>query len=78
MTRLSQEKRLSQAHCIAGGQEVDNVVVELCHMIAYVQLGVFVSGAGIFLSHMHPQHGAHNPHNKSRSKEKEHDVNILT
>lgn len=57
-------------HCAAGGQEVDNVVVKLCHMIAYVQLGVFVSGAGIFLSHMHPQHRAHNPHNKSRSKEK--------
>lgn len=67
-------------HCAAGGQEVDNVVVKLCHIIAYVQLGVFVSGAGIFLSHMHPQHRAHNPHNKSRSKEKtnKHDVSILT
>lgn len=46
---------MQDTHSIAGGQEVDYVVIKLCHMIAYVQLGVFVSGARIFLSHVHPQ-----------------------
>lgn len=30
-------------------------MVELCHMVAHVQLGVLVSGARVFLPHMHPQ-----------------------
>lgn len=45
----------SNTHGIADGQKVDYVVVELCHMIAHVKLCVFVSGARVFLSHMHPQ-----------------------
>lgn len=64
---------MQDTHSIAGGQEVDYVVIKLCHMIAYVQLGVFVSGARIFLSHVHPQDWTHHPHNKSngrREKEK--------
>ena len=40
---------------MAGGQKVDYVVVELCHMVAHVQLGVFVPGARVLRSHVHPQ-----------------------
>lgn len=56
---------------MAGGQKVDYVVVKLCHVIAYVQLGVLVSGPRVFLSHVHPQDRAHNPDNKSEKTEKE-------
>lgn len=57
-------------HSIAGGQKVDYVVVELCHMVAHVHLGVFISGPRVFLPHVHPQDRAHNPDNKSNRTKK--------
>ena len=46
-------------------------------MIANVQLGVFVSGARVLLSHVHAQHRAHNSHNKSEAKQREENVNMI-
>lgn len=36
-------------------------------MIAHIQLGVFISGARVFLPHVHPQDRAHYPYNTSRT-----------
>lgn len=46
---------VGDTYSIAGGQEVDYVVIKLCHMIAYEKFGIFVTGARVFLSHVHPQ-----------------------
>lgn len=52
-------------HSAAGGQKVDDVVVELGHVVAHVHLGVSVSGPRVVLSHVHPQDRAHNPDDES-------------
>ena len=54
----------SGTHCATGGEQVEDVVVELGHMVAYVQLGVLVPGARILLSDVHSQHRTHDPHQK--------------
>lgn len=54
-------------HSVAGDQQVDDIVVELCDVIAHVQLGVSVSGARVLLSDVHPQHRAHDPDYESET-----------
>lgn len=44
-------------------------MVKLCHMVAYVEFGVFISGSRIPLSHMHPENRAHYPNNKSTRRQ---------
>ena len=55
---------VSDTHGATGGEQVEEVVVELGHVVTYVQLGVLVSGEGILLSDMHSQHRTHDPHQK--------------
>lgn len=57
-------------HGAAGGQEVDDVVVKLGHMVAHEHLGVSVPGPRVVLSHVHPQDRAHDPDDKPGRAEK--------
>lgn len=69
----------SNTHSIAGNQKVDNVVIKRRKMIANVQLGVFVSGARVFLSDVHSQNRAHDSHDESKSNKGEefiHNISI--
>lgn len=66
LAQQSQVTRLPGAtHSAAGGQKVDDVVVELGHVVAHIHLGVSVSGPRVVLSHVHPQDRAHNPDDES-------------
>lgn len=60
----------SVTHSIAGGQKVDDIVVELGHMVAHEHLSVSVSGPRVLLSHVHPQDGAHDPDDESGKAKK--------
>lgn len=63
-------QKVRSTHSTAGDQEVDDVMIKLRYVITYEQLVVFISGARVFLSHMHPQDRAHYPYNKSRNKQR--------
>lgn len=65
ITESKVTRMLSITHSTAGGQKVDDVVVELSHVVAHEHLGVSVSGPGVVLSHVHPQDGAHDPDDES-------------
>ena len=54
----------ADTHGAAGGEQVEDVVVKLGHVVACVQLGVPVPGERILLSDVHPQHRTHDPHQK--------------
>ena len=54
----------ADTHGAAGGEQVEDVVVKLGHVVACVQLGVLVPGERILLPDVHSQHRTHDPHQK--------------
>lgn len=68
MSRITQ--LFGVTHSAAGGQKVDDVVVELCYMVADEHLGVSVSGPRVVLPYVHPQDGAHDPDDESGGAKK--------
>lgn len=56
---------MDSTYSTAGGQKVDYIVVKLCHVIAHIQLGVFIPGSRVVLPYMHPENRTHDPYNKS-------------
>lgn len=55
---------------MAGGKEVNNVVVKLSNMIADVQLDIFVPYAQVVLFYMQAQYRAHDSYYKSEKARK--------
>lgn len=60
----------SSTYSTAGGQKVDYIVVKLCHVIAHVQLCVFIPRSRVVLPYMHPKNGAHDPYDKAVRSQK--------